>query len=148
MTTYLQSTYDPLNTLGFDRIFDQLLAKPATKHTTYPPYNITKESETTYVVELALAGFSEEEIDITIKDSILTVEGTSEDSEEKEYLHRGIAARSFSRTFTLADTIVVTDATFKDGILGITLENVIPEEDKPRKIAINASVEEKQFLSE
>ena len=146
--TYLQRTYDPLNTLGFDRIFNTLLEMTPTKQSSYPPYNVVKHSDTSYSVELALAGFSESELDISIKDSILTIEGVSDNSSDLEYLHRGIASRAFTREFTLADTINIVDAKFKDGILIISLENVIPEEHKARKIAINSSTEEKQFLSE
>jgi len=148
--TYTQTKYDPLTTLGFDRIFDRMtqLHHATSSQGSYPPYNIIKESEMIYVVELALAGFTESDLNVVVKDGILTIEGDSKGSTDTEYLHKGIAARAFTRTFTLAETIVVRDATFKDGVLKVKLENVIPEELKPRTIAINSSESEKQFLSE
>ena len=150
--TYTQTKYDPLTTLGFDRIFDRMtqLHHATSSQGSYPPYNIIKESEMIYVVELALAGFTESDLNVVVKDGILTIEGDSKGSTDTdtEYLHKGIAARAFTRTFTLAETIVVKDATFKDGVLKVKLENVIPEELKPRTIAINSSESEKQFLSE
>jgi molecular chaperone IbpA len=110
----------------------------ARKATPYPPYNITKESDTTYLVELAVAGFSQDMLDISVKDGTLTIVGEVSETDSKEYLHRGIAARAFTRTFTLADTVVVRNASMENGMLRILLENVIPEEKKPQKIAINA----------
>ena len=146
--TYTKSDYDPFTTVGFDRIFNRInqLQKSATKTVTYPPYNITKKSDTTYIIELAVAGFSEEDIDVEVKDSVLTVSGNVLSVDENEYIHKGIAARAFERTFTLADTVIVKDATLKNGMLRIMLENVIPEEKKPQKIAINTSSDSKKVL--
>lgn len=156
--TYLQTTkYDPLNTLGFDRIFDrmaQLTTAPQNQQS-YPPYNITINDDYFYTIELALAGFKEEDIDIELEDGVLTIEGNSGQREDdREYVHKGIAARAFTRKFTLVDTIIVKGATFKDGILSVYLENVIPEEQKPRKVEINGdfqasdSGDSKEFLAE
>ena len=138
---------DPLF-VGFDRIFDRMhtLNSLDQHKTNYPPYNIIKSGDSEYLVELAIAGFTEDDLDITLEDGVMTVKG-SRDISDTEYLHKGISSRSFKRTFTLADTIVVQDAELKDGILHVHLENVIPDEKKPRKIAISKSTE-KSLLSE
>lgn len=138
MTNARRFTADLLNDpffIGFDRMVDRMrTATPG--QTNYPPYNIVKTDESNYAIELALAGFNDDEISIEVKDGVLTVEGRKDEDAKTEYLHKGISARHFSRTFTLADTIVVRDAEFVNGILTIGLENVIPEEKKPRKIEI------------
>jgi molecular chaperone IbpA len=157
--TYLQTTkYDPLNTLGFDRIFDRMaeLTHSPQSQTSYPPYNITINDDYFYTIELALAGFKEEDIDIVLEDGVLTIQGNSgQQEDDREYVHKGIAARAFTRKFTLVDTILVQGAVFKDGILSVYLENVIPEEEKPRKVEINGtfkgphhSDDSKEFLAE
>jgi len=151
--TYMQTQYDPFTTVGFDRIFERIQAmhQPTDRGTQkYPPYNITKESDTTYIVEMAVAGFTDDSLDIQVKEGILTVEGKVEDSTDKEYIHRGIAARAFTRTFTLAETVIVKDAGLENGMLRILLENVIPEEQKPKKIKIGQKLYsgEKELLQE
>ena len=151
--TYMQTQYDPFTTVGFDRIFERIQAmhQPTDRGSQkYPPYNITKESDTTYIVEMAVAGFTEDSLDIQVKEGVLTVEGKVEDSTDKEYIHRGIAARAFTRTFTLAETVVVKDAGLENGMLRILLENVIPEEQKPKKIKIGQKLYsgEKELLQE
>jgi molecular chaperone IbpA len=156
--TYLQTTkYDPLNTLGFDRIFDRMaeLTHSPQSQTSYPPYNITINDDYFYTIELALAGFKEEDIDIELEDGVLTIQGNSgQQEDDRKYVHKGIAARAFTRKFTLVDTILVQGAVFKDGILSVYLENVIPEEEKPRKVEINGTYKgphhsgDKEFLAE
>ena len=157
--TYLQTTkYDPLNTLGFDRIFDRMaeLTHSPQSQTSYPPYNITINDDYFYTIELALAGFKEADIDIELEDGVLTIQGNSgQQEDDREYVHKGIAARAFTRKFTLVDTILVQGAVFKDGILSVYLENVVPEEEKPRKVEINGtykgphhSDDSKEFLAE
>lgn len=151
--TYMQTQYDPFTTVGFDRIFERIQAmhQPTDRGSQkYPPYNITKESDTTYIVEMAVAGFTDDSLDIQVKEGVLTVEGKVEDSTDKEYIHRGIAARAFTRTFTLAETVVVKDAGLENGMLRILLENVIPEEQKPKKIKIGQKLYsgEKELLQE
>jgi molecular chaperone IbpA len=107
----------------------------------FPPHNIVKLDESRYIVEMAVAGFSKDEIEITINDGTLTVKGVKTDKEESvTYIHRGIGTRSFTKTLTVADTIEVRGADFKDGILTIGLENIIPESKKPRKIEIGAGM--------
>lgn len=134
---------DPLF-IGFDRLLNKAQSY-APSQTNYPPYNIVKVDEDNYVIELAVAGFFEDELDIEIKDGILYVEGKKgENDETAQYLHKGISARQFKRSFTLSDTIVVRGADLSQGILTIDLENIIPEDKKPRKIAIGNS--EKSLL--
>jgi molecular chaperone IbpA len=126
-------------TIGFDRLFEDLNRTFANSRTdgNYPPHNVVKLDDTHYIIELAVAGFSEKEIDLELKENILTVKGEQIKPEiEVEYLHKGISARNFVRTFPLAEHIEVRGATVKNGILSIALEQVIPEENKPKKIAI------------
>ena len=125
--------------IGFDSIFEELNRTFANTKTegNYPPHNIVKLDDTHYVIEVAVAGFAEDEIDVELKENVLTVRGEqTKDQEEIEYLHKGISARNFARTFPLAEHIEVRGATVKNGILAIALEQVVPEEDKPKKIQI------------
>ena len=132
------------STVGFDRLLstlDEALNIPEKVLTSYPPYNIAKISEDKYVIELAVAGFKREEIDITLEDNKLTVQGNAKKDEDgnKTYYHRGIALRNFTRVFTLADTVVVNSADLVDGMLVVELQNIIPENKKPRKIALGGT---------
>jgi molecular chaperone IbpA len=143
-------SFGPLThtTLGFDRIFDdveRLLKNDLPKSaSSFPPHNIIKIDETHYLVELAVAGFSKEEIDISVEENTLVIKGEKKDKDSSyTYIHRGIGARSFTKTLTIADTVEVRGAEFKDGILRIGLENIIPESKKPRKIEIEKEL--KQF---
>jgi molecular chaperone IbpA len=121
--------------IGFDRMIDRMReATPGQSN--YPPYNIVKTEENFYELQLAVAGFTQDDLDVELKDGVLTVEGKKDGDDEKNYIHKGISARAFRRTFTLSDTIVVNGADLTDGILTVELENVIPEEKKPRKINI------------
>jgi len=124
--------------IGFDSLFEQLNRNFAnSKSDNYPPHNVVKLDDTHYVIEVAVAGFAEDEIDVELKENVLTVQGEQIKKEvEVEYLHKGISARNFTRTFPLAEHIEVRGATVKNGILAIALEQVVPEEDKPKKIAI------------
>jgi len=127
------------STLGFDKFFDDVekLLTMDIQKSTFPPHNILKLDDTRYIVDLAIAGFSKDEIDISVNSGVLTVKGEKEDKEsDVQYLHKGIGTRSFTKTITVADTIEVKGAEFKDGILRIGLENVVPEHKKPRKIEI------------
>lgn len=101
----------------------------------YPPYNIEKLGDNEYRIQMAVAGFTEEELDLTVQENVLVVTGRAADEEEgREFLHRGIGKRAFERRFQLADVIKVTDATFENGLLNIGLVREIPEHKKPRKI--------------
>ena len=120
----------------FDNIFDSVFNLNES-NTSYPTYNILK-SDNNYTISLAIAGFSKDEIDVSLQENELVIKGVAKDQDEKiEFLHRGIAGRNFERKFRLADTIKVSDASYEDGLLNIYLEREIPEHQKPRKIKIN-----------
>jgi len=124
------------STVGFDRLFN-LLEAGARDDDGYPPFDIVKEGEDSYRITLAVAGFRPEDIEIVAQQNLLSVTGKrAEDDGKGEYLHRGIAARSFERRFQLADFIEAGDARFENGLLSIALKRVVPEAMKPRKIAI------------
>jgi molecular chaperone IbpA len=127
------------STVGFDSIINELdaLLNAQTPTSTFPPHNIIKLDDYQYVVELAIAGFNKQEVTITLKDSLLEIKGQKNPEEEVQYLHKGIGTRSFIKTIKLADTVEVKGADFKDGILRIALENVIPDAKKPRNIEIS-----------
>ena len=125
--------------VGFDRMFDELSRTAGTLNASnYPPYNIIKESETIWKIEVAVAGFDESELDVEIVNNELVVTGAvdKENKAEQQYLHQGIAGRDFERTFALADNVEVKGASVKNGILTVTLEHIVPESAKPKKIAI------------
>ena len=129
--------------VGFDSSFDRFFDMDLTRDTGYPPYNIRKIDETQYVIEIALAGFSKEDIEVEVTEGNLTVrskklEEKTELTSEDSYVHKGIAKRSFLRSWTLSDDIVVRGADLKDGMLIIDLEKVIPEEKRPRLITIGS----------
>jgi len=132
--------------VGFDRIFDILDRQSAnTVSNTYPPYNIIKQGEDAFQIEIAVAGFCEDELDIQVKDHVLSVTGvTGEQKREGEvttYLHKGISTRDFVRTFTLGEYVEVKSATFINGLLAINIKRELPEEAKPKKIAITFQTE-------
>jgi molecular chaperone IbpA len=105
----------------------------------YPPHNVIQINDTHYVVEVAVAGFAKDEIDVELKENVLTVRGEQakeEDATEIKYLHKGISARNFTRTFNLAENVEVRAATVKNGILAVALELIVPEEKKAKKIQI------------
>ena len=124
--------------IGFDRTL-QLLNRAEHLHdnSNYPPYNIVKHDAENFSIELAVAGFTKKDISISKEKERLSIEGKQEEGEEQEYVHKGLASRSFKRTFTLADDIVVKGADMKNGILSVSLERIVPEEDKPQEIKIS-----------
>ena len=138
--------------VGFDRVFDQLqsYANSYTSNnmtsTGFPPYNIRKDGEHDFVIEIALAGLSKDDIEVEVADGVLTVRNTNRETGELHgenegvtegtLLHRGISYRQFNRKWTLLDDIVVNEAKMENGMLNIKLERVIPEEKKPRLIKI------------
>ena len=132
-----------LNSVGFERLIDAFqqleTGDPATRAQTYPPYNIVKQSEHDYLIEIAVAGFQQEDIAITAEGNKLSIVGKVQASTQGDYLHKGIATRDFSHQFTLAETVVVRAADMLNGLLVIRLENVIPEEKLPRKILIGGT---------
>ena len=132
----------PLMSVGFDNIFknrDQF--RVSSNLETYPPYNLIKLNEYKYMIEMAMAGFTKEDITITYEPGSLTVESNGQDMEPDEpdltYLHKGIAMRKFIRKFTLSDTVVVVDSKLEEGMLTINLKKHIPDELKPKLIEIN-----------
>lgn len=136
-TTTLPSFYR--NTIGFDRMLDLLENQFTSTSTTggYPPYNVAQLAENEYMVTLAVAGFSMDDLEITLDGSILTVSGTAPGGDENvEYLHKGIAGRNFKREFTLAEHIEVEAAELENGMLNIHLVRHIPDELLPRTIEI------------
>ena len=125
--------------VGFDSLFDELQKVSDSKENSYPAFNIEKTGEYTYEISLALAGFNENEIDINLNQSILIIKGKSlENVNNKNYLHKGIAKRAFTKQFRLAENVEVNDANFENGILTIKLTKIIPDEEKPRQIKINS----------
>jgi molecular chaperone IbpA len=126
--------YAPL-AIGIDRFFTEV--ENAIKgNTTYPPHNVIKDGEDSYGIELAVAGFSRDQISIETQDGLLKITGEAQ-TDEREYVYKGISTRSFTRQFTLAEYVEVTDATLKDGILHVSLKRNVPEEKQPRKVKID-----------
>jgi len=125
--------------IGFHRLFDEMNRSFANSRNSdnYPPYNIAKLDDTHFVIEIAVAGFGEDEIDVELKENSLIVKGVKAKKEqETDYVHKGISTRSFERNLTLADNVEVRAATVQNGILAIALEQIVPEEHKPKKIKI------------
>ncbi|MGA9796432.1 MAG: Hsp20 family protein [Rhizomicrobium sp.] len=129
------------STVGFDRLFDTL--DQVSQHDasqSYPPYNIERAGENTYRVTIAVAGFAEKDLNVEVRDGLLTVIGKREETkgENKGLLYQGIAGRAFERRFQLADHVEVHGAKLENGLLHVDLEQIVPEEKKPRRIQINA----------
>jgi molecular chaperone IbpA len=125
--------------IGFDSLFDDLQRVMQLQgNSNYPPHNVIKTGEHTVTIEVAVAGFAEGEIDISMEKRVLTISGSrkTEDNESFEYLHRGISSRDFRHSFTLAEHVEVKSASIKNGILSVYLEREVPEEAKPKAIAI------------
>ena len=127
------------STVGFDRLFDMLENSAAGNGENYPPFDLIKVDENQYQIEIAVAGFRREEIDITSHQNVLIIRGQKSEETGNNYVHRGIATRSFERRFALADHIQVTGADMRDGMLSIQLVREIPEAMKPRKIEIGGT---------
>ena len=134
-------TFPRSHFIGFDHVWNEIerLADVA-DNKLYPPHNVVKHSESTYTIELALAGYKKEDLQVEVKEGILVITGdnrsTVDTEEGREYLHRGISGKKFTRTFTLSEFVVVHAADFVDGLLVIDLKVVIPEEKRPRTIPI------------
>ena len=126
--------------IGFDRLFDMIETNAASgTQENYPPFDLVSLGENEYRIDLAGAGFKRDEIEITAQQNVLIVAGGKGEGDEANFIHRGIATRSFERRFALADHIQVRDADLKDGLLSVTLVREIPEAMKPRKIDIGGS---------
>ena len=122
--------------VGFDEMFKRLDKIHSQPQGNYPPYNIVKLNEDQFVIEIAAAGFSKKDFSIDLKDLSLRVKAEKGETIEKEFVHQGIAARSFERTFALAEHVKVKEATYSDGILAIKLVREIPEAEKPIQIKV------------
>jgi molecular chaperone IbpA len=125
------------STVGFDRLLGLL---ESASEQGYPPYNIERSDENNYRVTLAVAGFAEQDLSVDVKDRVLTVTGKRDEAEKASsaLLHQGIAGRAFERSFQLAEHVEVKAARLENGLLHVNLERIVPEEKKPRRIAINA----------
>ena len=143
--------------VGFDDQFNRMakLHDDFTKNIpNYPPYNIQKTGDNNYVIELAVAGFAKQDIEIEFADDKLIIKGNTKDDESSDFLFKGIAARNFTRTFVLDDQIEIKDAAMLNGMLKIALERIIPDHKKPKKIEVKDSDDvvvaksNKQFLAE
>ncbi|MDG2474857.1 MAG: Hsp20 family protein [Paracoccaceae bacterium] len=125
--------------VGFDSLFDELEKVSNFKENSYPAYNIEKTGDLSYEITIALAGFKESQLSIEVEQSVLTISTVNEESlENRNYLHKGIATRAFTKQFRLAENVEVDNASFENGLLIVKLHKNIPEADLPRKIEINA----------
>ena len=137
-------------TIGFNSIFNELDRVRSLPTTNYPPYNIRKgSSEDTYLIELAVAGFSEEDVNVEVKENNLTITGELGDK-DNGFVHQGISQRRFSRNFVLAEDVLVRGADLSNGILTVYVERIVPEEKKARTVEIGSlpKTTKKQFLAE
>ena len=128
------------HTIGYDNIFDHFndMFESSGLQNNYPPYDIIKQSDTKYDIQVALAGYSKEDIIVEVKEITLTIKSVKKDDDDKvEILHRGIAKRIFERHFTIADDVKVNGAELKNGLLIVSLERIVPEQKKPRTIKVN-----------
>ena len=133
--TQIQSIFNDPFFLGFN---DQFVRWESNKKTTssFPPYNVKKVDEDNYIVELAVAGYDREDLDITVDKDTLIIKSDRENDEKSDFLHKGIAGRNFKQTFTLGEYMLVKSASLENGLLTIKIEREIPEEHKPRQIKI------------
>jgi len=144
--------------IGFEDVFKRLETMASSLPKTgmgYPPYNIRKLSDNEYIIELAVAGFTKNDLDLTLEDGVLKVTGhIKNENDSNSFIFKGIAERAFTRSFTLADSIEIKNTDLANGMLRIWLENIIPESKKPKKININSKEDgasrtgKKEFLSE
>lgn len=134
--------------VGFDRLFDLLESGTFAGGENYPPFDLVTDGEDRYRITLAVAGFTPQEIDITTQQNLLVVSGHKSGQDDKDYIHRGIAARPFERQFVLGDYVKVEAAEMKDGLLTIKLVREVPEEMKPRKIQIGSASEQARLTDQ
>ena len=121
--------------VGFDRLFDQLASSSRVTNS-YPPYDILKDDDYNFKIEMALAGFSKKDIEVEVAENLLTIKSVRENNQDSKYEYKGISYRKFTREFTIADDIEVKDAKLEDGLLTIKLERIVPDEKKPKLIKI------------
>jgi len=128
--------------IGFDHIFNQLENIHKQAKDTYPPHNVVRDDEQKFTIEVAVAGFKKEHIDIQVKDHVLTIKGDRPSRRNQDlYVHKGISARNWSKSFRLSEYTEVVGADLEDGILTVELEVVLPQEKQPRKISIGKNEE-------
>ena len=137
LTTFDRNKFIPYS-IGFDSLFDRLFDMDLESSSSYPPYNISKIDDNNYIIEMALAGFNKDDIEIELADSELTVRSKKRENLNKDVnlIHQGISHRSFNKKFTLSEEILVKNAEMKNGMLIIKLEKFIPENKKPKLIII------------
>ena len=137
LTTFDRNKFIPYS-IGFDNLFDRLFDIDLESSGTYPPYNISKVDDNNYIIEMALAGFNKDDIEVELADSELTVRSKKREDSNKDVnlIHQGISHRSFNRKFTLSEEILVKNAEMKNGMLIVKLEKFIPENKKPKLINI------------
>jgi molecular chaperone IbpA len=125
------------NSVGIDRLFDRIVGQLDTaSQTNYPPYNIVRTGDETFEIEVAVAGFGQGDIEVNVHEGQLVINGEKKEEIVREYQHQGISARRFTRTFSLADYVEVVGASVNNGILTVSLERKVPENMKPKTIAI------------
>lgn len=134
-------TFPSSNFIGFDRLWAELNNSSRAVENNFPRHNIVKHSDTEYCIELALAGYKKQELDIEVKEGHLIIKGDPSKTDNRDYVYKGITGRRFKRTFRLAEHVQVQGADFKDGILYINLEVVLPEDKLPRKVTIGDETE-------
>ena len=145
MTTSTLSLFNKLRpvSVGFDSVFDHfesMFNDLPTMHSNYPPYDIVKTDQHSYVIELAVAGFSKKDISVTVENGVLTVESNREGQSEtngEEIIHRGISKRYFKKSFSISDDVEIRGAELRDGLLRVSMEKIIPESRKRKEISIN-----------
>jgi len=146
-TKYVWDTY-PSFSVGLDEIFDRLEAMSG-HNTSYPPYNLIKHDGSNYEIEIALAGFKANEIEVSTEQNILKVASKIEKRDsERNYLHKGLSKRAFSNTWQLSDDVKVVGVDFVDGLLSISLEKIIPEHQKKTVYTVSSANSTRQFLAE
>lgn len=126
--------------IGFESIFDEIMRLSASQHGNYPPHNVIKTGDNTVTIEVAVAGFDEGEIGVTVENRVLVITGEQQCKDEPdnyEYYHRGLSRRNFTQKFPLNEHVEVIEATIKNGVLTVYLERKVPEDKLPKKIAIN-----------
>ncbi|OUV77309.1 MAG: heat-shock protein [Acidimicrobiaceae bacterium TMED130] len=145
MTTSTLSLFNKLRpvSVGFDSVFDHfesMFNDLPTMHTNYPPYDIVKTDQHSYVIELAVAGFSKKDISVTVENGVLTVESNREgqsETNDEEIIHRGISKRYFKKSFSISDDVEIRGAELKDGLLRVSMDKIIPESRKRKEINIS-----------
>lgn len=134
--------------VGIDRLIDMVdsAARADAAGNGYPPFNIEEAGENAYRIELAVAGFGEDDLDVEVRENVLVVAGRKQSEEKRQFLHRGIAERAFERRFNLADHVIVEGAQLENGLLVIELKRELPEAMKPRKVAISSTSSGRKLL--